>query len=69
MRSGNFRTLIRNLYDFHRKEILAALINEYTDWDNPKVTVNFFFSIPSITLAFNLQIEFLFLKRIATCNC
>ncbi|KAL3989801.1 Neuroligin-1 domain protein [Acanthocheilonema viteae] len=31
-----FRTLIRNLYDFHRKEILAALINEYTDWDNPK---------------------------------
>ncbi|VDK87604.1 unnamed protein product [Onchocerca ochengi] len=31
-----FRTLIRNLYDFHRKEIFAALINEYTDWDNPK---------------------------------
>ncbi|VDM16762.1 unnamed protein product, partial [Wuchereria bancrofti] len=25
-----------NLYDFHRKKILAALINEYTDWDYPK---------------------------------
>ncbi|VDM98731.1 unnamed protein product [Thelazia callipaeda] len=31
-----FRTLVRNLYDFHRKEILAAVTNEYTDWENPK---------------------------------
>ncbi|VDM38386.1 unnamed protein product [Toxocara canis] len=31
-----FRTLVRNLYDFHRTEILAAIINEYTDWENPK---------------------------------
>lgn len=31
------RTLVRNLYDFHRTEILAAIINEYTDWENPKV--------------------------------
>uniref|UniRef100_A0A915A7H0 Carboxylesterase type B domain-containing protein n=1 Tax=Parascaris univalens TaxID=6257 RepID=A0A915A7H0_PARUN len=31
-----FRTLVRNLYDFHRTEILAAILNEYTDWDNPK---------------------------------
>ncbi|VDN19478.1 unnamed protein product [Gongylonema pulchrum] len=31
-----YRTLVRNLYDFHRKEILAAITNEYTDWENPK---------------------------------
>ncbi|CAJ0574213.1 unnamed protein product, partial [Mesorhabditis spiculigera] len=31
-----FRTLVRNLYDFHRSEILSAIINEYTDWDNPQ---------------------------------
>ncbi|VDK43961.1 unnamed protein product [Anisakis simplex] len=31
-----FRTLVRNLYDYHRTEILAAIINEYTDWENPK---------------------------------
>ncbi|MFH4974303.1 hypothetical protein AB6A40_001012 [Gnathostoma spinigerum] len=31
-----FRTLVRNLYDYHRTEILAAITSEYTDWDNPK---------------------------------
>ncbi|CAB3400756.1 unnamed protein product [Caenorhabditis bovis] len=31
-----FRSLVRNLYDYHREEILAAIINEYTDWDNPR---------------------------------
>ncbi|PAV75764.1 hypothetical protein WR25_11712 isoform C [Diploscapter pachys] len=31
-----FRTLVRNLFDYHRSEILAAIIHEYTDWDNPK---------------------------------
>uniref|UniRef100_A0A0N5AJH8 COesterase domain-containing protein n=1 Tax=Syphacia muris TaxID=451379 RepID=A0A0N5AJH8_9BILA len=30
------RTLVRNLYDYHRNEILAAIIKEYTDWDNPR---------------------------------
>uniref|UniRef100_A0A1I7XXL4 COesterase domain-containing protein n=1 Tax=Steinernema glaseri TaxID=37863 RepID=A0A1I7XXL4_9BILA len=42
-----FRTLVRNLFDFHRKEILAATINEYTDWDNPKLS--------SLLTGFNLQ--------------
>eukprot|EP00081_Caenorhabditis_elegans_P007615 NP_001257224.1 Neuroligin-1 [Caenorhabditis elegans] len=31
-----FRSLVRNLYDFHREEILASIINEYTDWENPR---------------------------------
>nr|CDJ80083.1 Carboxylesterase domain containing protein [Haemonchus contortus] len=31
-----FRTLVRNLYDYHRTELLAAIINEYTDWENPR---------------------------------
>uniref|UniRef100_A0A8R1HPQ8 COesterase domain-containing protein n=1 Tax=Caenorhabditis japonica TaxID=281687 RepID=A0A8R1HPQ8_CAEJA len=31
-----FRSLVRNLYDYHREEILASIINEYTDWDNPR---------------------------------
>ncbi|CAJ0956199.1 unnamed protein product, partial [Mesorhabditis belari] len=31
-----FRTLVRNLYDFHRSEIYASIVNEYTDWDNPQ---------------------------------
>ncbi|VDD96747.1 unnamed protein product [Enterobius vermicularis] len=30
------RTLVRNLYDYHRNEVLAAIIKEYTDWDNPR---------------------------------
>uniref|UniRef100_A0AC34Q1P8 Carboxylesterase type B domain-containing protein n=1 Tax=Panagrolaimus sp. JU765 TaxID=591449 RepID=A0AC34Q1P8_9BILA len=30
------RTLVRNLFDFHRKEIFDAILMEYTDWDNPK---------------------------------
>uniref|UniRef100_A0A7E4V8S3 COesterase domain-containing protein n=1 Tax=Panagrellus redivivus TaxID=6233 RepID=A0A7E4V8S3_PANRE len=30
------RTLVRNLYDYHRKEILEAVTAEYTDWENPK---------------------------------
>ncbi|KIH67988.1 Carboxylesterase [Ancylostoma duodenale] len=31
-----FRTLVRNLYEYHRSELLAAIINEYTDWENPR---------------------------------
>uniref|UniRef100_A0A915MHX9 Carboxylesterase type B domain-containing protein n=1 Tax=Meloidogyne javanica TaxID=6303 RepID=A0A915MHX9_MELJA len=30
------RTLVRNIFDFHRSEILQAILNEYTDWENPK---------------------------------
>jgi neuroligin len=26
---------VRNLFDFHRKEIFDAIVNEYTDWENP----------------------------------
>ena len=36
-----FRTLVRNLYDYHRSELLAAVTNEYTDWENPKVFLVF----------------------------
>lgn len=35
-RNKILRTLVRNLFDFHRKEIFDAIITEYTDWDNPK---------------------------------
>ncbi|KAL7069831.1 hypothetical protein ACQ4LE_011003 [Meloidogyne hapla] len=31
-----FITLVRNIFDFHRSEILQAILNEYTDWENPK---------------------------------
>ncbi|RCN36855.1 Carboxylesterase [Ancylostoma caninum] len=37
-----FRTLVRNLYEYHRSELLAAIINEYTDWENPRVGVLLF---------------------------
>ena len=30
-----FRTYIRNVYTFHLREIFAAVVNEYTDWDKP----------------------------------
>lgn len=36
-----FRTLVRNLFNFHRTEIFNAMVNEYTDWDNPKVGSSF----------------------------
>ncbi|GMT04214.1 hypothetical protein PENTCL1PPCAC_26388, partial [Pristionchus entomophagus] len=35
-RNKIIRTLVRNLYKFHRNEIMAAIMNEYTDWTNPK---------------------------------
>ena len=31
-------TLVRNCFDFHRNEILQAILNEYTDWENPRVS-------------------------------
>ena len=30
------RTLVRNLFNFHRRNILDAILNEYTDWSNPQ---------------------------------
>ena len=32
------RTLVRNTYSFHLKEIFATIQNEYTDWSQPKAT-------------------------------
>jgi len=29
------RTLVRNLFQFHLQEILATIVNEYTDWSRP----------------------------------
>jgi len=31
-----YRTLVRNLFDYHRSEIFNAVLNEYTDWENPR---------------------------------
>lgn len=36
-RNHILRTLVRNLFAYHRTEIFDAVVNEYTDWDNPKV--------------------------------
>lgn len=35
-RDAIFRTLVRNLYQFHRTEILYAITDQYTDWTDPK---------------------------------
>ncbi|CAD5229299.1 unnamed protein product [Bursaphelenchus okinawaensis] len=29
------RTLVRNLFDFHRTEVFDAIVNEYTNWEEP----------------------------------
>uniref|UniRef100_A0A0N4ZRS0 COesterase domain-containing protein n=1 Tax=Parastrongyloides trichosuri TaxID=131310 RepID=A0A0N4ZRS0_PARTI len=34
-RNKILRTLVRNLYSHHRKEIFDAIIHEYTEWNNP----------------------------------
>lgn len=34
-RSKILRTYVRNTYSFHLNEILATIINEYTDWERP----------------------------------
>uniref|UniRef100_A0A0K0E037 COesterase domain-containing protein n=1 Tax=Strongyloides stercoralis TaxID=6248 RepID=A0A0K0E037_STRER len=34
-RNKILRTLVRNLYSYHRKEIFDAIVHEYTPWDNP----------------------------------
>uniref|UniRef100_A0A183C3S8 COesterase domain-containing protein n=1 Tax=Globodera pallida TaxID=36090 RepID=A0A183C3S8_GLOPA len=35
-RDKMLRTFVRNIFDFHRTEILQAILNKYTDWENPK---------------------------------
>jgi len=34
-RSKILRTFVRNTYRFHLSEILATIVNEYTDWERP----------------------------------
>jgi neuroligin len=34
-RSRILRTFVRNTYRFHLSEILATIVNEYTDWERP----------------------------------
>ncbi|XP_049822578.1 neuroligin-4, Y-linked [Aethina tumida] len=34
-RSKILRTFVRNTYSYHLSEILATIINEYTDWERP----------------------------------
>lgn len=34
-RSKILRTYVRNTYSFHLNEILATIVNEYTDWERP----------------------------------
>ncbi|XP_076348081.1 neuroligin-4, X-linked-like isoform X1 [Tachypleus tridentatus] len=34
-RNRIFRTLVRNLYNYHQQEIYQTIINEYTDWNRP----------------------------------
>lgn len=39
-RDAIFRTLVRNLYQYHRTEILYAITDHYTDWTDPKFHPN-----------------------------
>jgi neuroligin len=34
-RSKILRTFVRNTYSYHLSEILATIVNEYTDWERP----------------------------------
>lgn len=34
-RSKILKSFVRNTYSFHLSEILATIINEYTDWERP----------------------------------
>ncbi|KAK3926798.1 Neuroligin-1 [Frankliniella fusca] len=34
-RTRILRTFVRNTYRYHRSEILATILNEYTDWERP----------------------------------
>lgn len=34
-RSKILRTYVRNTYSYHLSEILATIVNEYTDWERP----------------------------------
>ncbi|KAK6036970.1 Carboxylesterase [Cooperia oncophora] len=51
-----FRTLVRNLYDYHRTELLAAIINEYTDWENPRVS-NCFIDPLTVSASYIYQLD------------
>lgn len=34
-RAKILRTYVRNTYSYHLNEILATIVNEYTDWERP----------------------------------
>lgn len=34
-RSKILKSFVRNTYSYHLSEILATIINEYTDWERP----------------------------------
>lgn len=34
-RTKILREFVRNTYTYHQPEILATIINEYTDWERP----------------------------------
>lgn len=34
-RSKILRTYVRSTYSYHLNEILATIVNEYTDWERP----------------------------------
>lgn len=34
-RARILRTYVRNTYSYHLNEILATIVNEYTDWERP----------------------------------
>lgn len=34
-RSKILKTYVRNTYSYHLNEILATIVNEYTDWERP----------------------------------
>lgn len=44
-RSKILRTYVRNTYSFHLNEILATIVNEYTDWERPIQVFDCFLSM------------------------
>lgn len=58
-RSKILRNYVRNTYSFHLNEILATIINEYTDWERPiQHPINIRFVARKIDFSFDITFEF-----------
>lgn len=58
-RSKILKSFVRNTYSYHLSEILATIINEYTDWEKPvQHPINIRYVLPLVGIVYSMVFEF-----------